>query len=613
MESATTLCGVSFRKNPRDGQRKAIKAAAEPARSSLNIQLPTGYGKTFVANAIYAVLRASGRVNRMLVIFPTEAQHEQYVAGAGSDLRDVSLPSHRVADMRFMSTARLLKAHRSDTHSIYATTVQSLIQPGGFSTVSELLEVGQWLIVVDEHHHYGLEKTWGQKVTKLNRQFLLAMSATPYRKDNDNAFGAPDITVTYRDAVAEGAVKPLRGHAYHYRLDLIDGRGEIQSVTPAELIDSAGGDSPELLRRITRDMRISPKYISPLVAEPLQRLLRQRLTKDPYLQAILGCMWVDHAKQVCTQVQAMFPELRVDWVGTGPDGRPDNKDVLSKFCPPKDPLTGLRPDPELDVLVHVGVAGEGLDTVLVSEIIHLNAATLSNQNNQENGRAARVLPNGKGPIIGNINFDSTSGYVNYTGKAIMGAMDMDPPRDDDDEESDDKIQDPLDDGDYDPLPEEPVLRLYDIELDHIDSGHPDVQPVKDMLTNPTSPFVQYPREALLDPSHQVHSDAVAFYKNMRKREAEQHDLRGQETLMRKHVSEALAALAGLVLKKQRSGGVTIEKSAPGDIKTRINKRKAKALGRVDDADGVSGLKAHYHWLRELEQEILDRGLPSWLK
>lgn len=606
MESSTFVSGVPFRKKPRIGQAKAIEAASNPDIRTLNVQLPTGYGKTLVANGVFAVLRNQGRVNRMLIIFPTEAQHEQYVQSAPADLRDVGLDGIKVADMRYLSASRIINAHRKDSASIFAITIQTLITTAGMDIVTHLMETGRWQVTVDEHHHYGDEAVWGQAVKRLNYQFLLAMSATPHRKDRDNAFGAPHVEVPYREAVKESppAVKPLRGHAYHYRIDLIDSHGDIVSVTPAELVAEAGGASEQAIKKITRDMRLSPKYISPLVSEPLQRMLRDRLEFHPYLQAIIGCMWVDHAKMVCTQVRAMFPELRVDWVGTGPDGRQDNKEVLERFCPPKDPLTGKRADPQLDVLVHVGMAGEGLDTVLVSEVVHLNAASMNNQNNQENGRAARYLPG----VVGNINFDSTTGFADYVGPAIMDAMDMMSPSPDDDGEPANKGE-----GDYRELPAEPPIHIHDIELDHIDSGHPDVRIVKDMLTDPSSPFRLYDRSSLNDPHHPVHDDALVFYRNIRRREAEQHDTRAQEVMMRKAVDEAVGTVAGLVIKHHKQNGVSIERTMAGDLRRRISGRKRHDLGKIDDAEGLNDLRAHYQWVVNLEQTILKEGLPPWLQ
>jgi len=171
---------------------------------------------------------------------------------------------------------------------------------------------------------------------------------------------------------------------------------------------------------IERKMRWSPKYVSPLVSIPIERMLRDRIATGYKLQAIIGAMCVSHARLVCEQVKAIFPELSIDWVGTGDNGRSDeeNKKVLEIFCPKKDEEGRRRPG--LDILVHVGMAGEGLDSIYVSEVVHLNRASINNSNNQENSRAARYLDG----VMGNINFDSCSEYAvkEYVGDAIMDAL-----------------------------------------------------------------------------------------------------------------------------------------------------------------------------------------------
>ena len=65
------------------------------------------------------------------------------------------------------------------------------------------------------------KKCWGRAVLGLNRAFLLAMSATPTRPDDDSAFGIPDVSVKYREAVEEGVIKPLSAHAYSYRIETV--------------------------------------------------------------------------------------------------------------------------------------------------------------------------------------------------------------------------------------------------------------------------------------------------------------------------------------------------------------------------------------------------------
>ena len=83
------------------------------------------------------------------------------------------------------------------------------------------------------------------------------MSATPYRPTEDSAFGRPLIEISYREAVEERAIKPLRGQAYDYLIDAVLENGDIRSFTTAELIKVAGGDGPEQIEkmRIKRKMR----------------------------------------------------------------------------------------------------------------------------------------------------------------------------------------------------------------------------------------------------------------------------------------------------------------------------------------------------------------------
>ncbi|MFN9370650.1 MAG: DEAD/DEAH box helicase, partial [Planctomycetaceae bacterium] len=495
MELASVMQKLSFRKNPRDGQKAVLEAVCRGG-TSLNVQLPTGYGKTFTACAAYSRLRHQGRVNRLLYITPTTAQHEQFLSGGHEDLRDAGVPApHKIVDVSFFKTVAI-KQHRTNEAQVFAINVQALITKDGMDRVNSLMQQGQWMVVVDEYHHYGLDAMWGKSVLALNSAYRLAMSATPGRKDDDSAFGKPDVIVTYKDAVKEGAVKPLCGHSYTYRVDALTEDGEVVSYTTDELKEEFGeGDQMER-KRIERKMRWSPRYISPLVSMPIERMIAQRMQTGYQLQAIVGAMCVSHAQMVCDQVRAMFPELCVEWVGTGMDGRTpeENKQVLQRFCPPKDrdgrrfPFhdngklwvrIGEKKAEFVDVLVHVGMAGEGLDSVLVSEVIHLNPANINNSNNQENGRGARYLPG----VTGNMNFDSSSEYARrgYTGAAIMDAMDMQDAQPCDECGSLPCVCETREAGERDfDIPEEPLIGVTNMELTRIDSGDPEVQRVQRM-------------------------------------------------------------------------------------------------------------------------------------
>ena len=85
-----------------------------------------------------------------------------------------------------------------------------------------------------------------------------------------------------------------------------------------------------------------------------------------------------HAKYICEVVQDVAPGLRVNWVGSGPDGQPDhvNAAVIEQFVPP------AGTDPQLDVLVQVQKVGEGSDSVMVCEIVDLAFANIDGASNQ---------------------------------------------------------------------------------------------------------------------------------------------------------------------------------------------------------------------------------------
>lgn len=592
-------------RQPRPGQREVLEALVDHP-SKLNIKLPTGYGKTFTAVASYSVLRSLGEVNRLLVIFPSDAQLVQFEESIPSDWQMFAIDGPAsVCDVRFFGY-KAIEKHQKNQCEIYAITVQSLIGSRGMDNISALLQKGRWMVVVDEYHHYGIDKPFSKAVTALNYEFLLCMSATPHRPGDDSAFGNPDIEILYRNAVEQKAVKPLRGHSYHYKIDAINGGNEVISFTTEELIAEAGGDSPDAIKKllIDRKLRWSPKYISPLITNPIERMLVERIKTGYRLQVIIGAMCVSHAELVCEQVSSTFPDLVIDWVGTGEDGRtPEkNREIISSFAPRK------GEDPRIDVLVHVGMAGEGLDTVLVSEVVHLNAATVNNTNNQENGRSARYLEN----VTGHINFDACSGFARkgYVGSSIMDAMDCLPP-------SEDVCgrcgQDPCEcekssGEEWWDLPEEPVIKIVEVECTSIDSGDMTVKKMADWFVGNVSGFDKHD---LSDPGSDIWTHAINGVRMMREQEAMIHNEKSTIKQWEESVNNALSVVTGNVIKLFKKCGTRVDRTLSGDIKKRINGRKKRDIGPKEKS--IESCQLHYNWLKRLEVDLKEtQEVPSWL-
>lgn len=609
MESPIVVCGVPFRQKPRNGQVRVFEAL-DSDRRLLNVQLPTGYGKTFTAAGCFSILRHRGLVNALLWIVPSNAQLAQLEQDGP---REFELTGTRgplqVDDVSFFGAACLRRYLRNE-RQVFAITIQSLIESRGMNNVGELMSKGRWMVVVDEQHHHGDEKAWGKAALSLPAQFVLAMSATPFRSTVDNAFGTPHVQVTYRQAFEEGAVKPLTGHAYHYRLDAVTPEGEIVSYTTADLVAAVGSDSAESIEKfkLERKMRWSPKYVSPLITTPIGRMFHDRLVTNRKLQAIVRAMCVSHAQIVCDQIRTWVPGIEVDWVGTGPDGRDDktNREIIARFCPQKNER-GER-EAKLDVLVCVGMAGEGLDAVNVSEIIHLHRASKNNTNDQVNGRASRYLADAHGNAVeGNINFDACSDYARFTGDRIMDAMDGD---EIDESVSPEPRRAHEDDGKWPIAPQEPPIEIADLTLEFIDSGNLEKTGEALMTIAPGVFSRAEIQEAIARREGPVLDLLVNAYRGIHEVGNKQFNEKAVVSQWKEHVNNLLRDVTRRVIALTHKSGIAKNESLAGDIKHLINARKFKALGPV--TNDLQGLKAHYEFLRNLDAEIVERGVPQWL-
>jgi hypothetical protein len=596
---------MSSIKVPRPGQAAAIEAAASKKRTQLNAQLPTGYGKTFTATSIYAKLQDQGRVNRLLYLVPSDAQLAQFVQEGKGDLLDAGVEgSHFVCDIAYSGSAIALRQHRMNTHQVFACTIQALTAGRVGAIVKELMQTGLWMVCVDEYHHYGLDCLWGKTVLSLPRQFLLAMSATPYRPGDDSAFGAPDIKVSYREAVQEGAVKPLLCHSYDYRIDALEDNGEVSSYTISTIVDKAGSDSTGNVEKIFREMRWSPKYVSPLVEAPIERMMLHRIeTGHHKLQVLVGTMCCLHAeivyKQIKDHIDSMYTgQLTVDWVGTGPHGRSDgeNRAIIRKFCPDKVDGKRRAEDIELDILVHVGMAGEGLDTVFVSDVVHLNKASLNNGNRQENGRAARFLPG----VTGVIHVDSSSDFHDFVGANIELSFDYNNTQEAEDD-GEEVVQHNPRTG-LQPLPDEPAPRIQDMECIHI------IKSEVEMMAKAMIQIGNWSEDLLLDSAFIEKAEDV--YKQMKRKELEVGNDRSVVAQWKENVGATLGVVTRNALQAMYGQKGRLPSSMAGEIKRKINTRKKRELGGVDQ--DVALLRQHYQWLNTLNQSLINGEVPSWL-
>lgn len=611
MESSGTVPSLSLHKDLRPKQVELIRLFERRTRGVA--KLPTGYGKTVAAAGSYAALRYRGECNRMLFIVPRRNQAKQASDGLADDLLrffGISTKSIIVSEHQIQA----LRLHRNGEAEVFIATIQALITGESFKTITEMMETGRWFVVADEHHHYSEVRNgkdrdaprkdgiWAEKLFQLNANALLAMSATSKRFDGKDRFGDPDVAETYINAAEQNYVKKLSLHAYEFHVETVTVDGKVYTYSTDEFTAAVGSDNPADLDAFmaSRQMHWSPKYIAPLITFPLDRLIDNRLLGIKS-QMLVQAMSVAHAKHVCQQIKLLVPgSMEVDWVGTGPNGRSDaeNDAIVERFCPPKDKTTGRRKW-ILDILVNVGMAGEGLDSTDVTEISFLSTASLSISTLQIIGRGARVMQVAEGsekPRC-HINVDSSSPLAEYIGPRVMELFD------DEVAVPSGKTRDPGE-PEYQPSPEQMNVMVVDVRLKDIRSEpmfkavledvkhrHPDVE--EEIIAR----HVEEGIDRYLSRSGSSESSII-------EQKREQVDL-------------LVTKIVGLIIRRLRGVGASIDKALIGKLKTKINSQKKRIFGAIENSASEE-LDRQYQWLREeVEIPILRghnlEGLPLWLR
>lgn len=419
---------------PRKGQQDLIKYLPQiKSKDVLSVQWPTGYGKSIGFALAWKHCFEAGIANRFLIVVANDTQRQQILNDFAGDCVLVGAPCNG-GIWSFQRSAGDLREAKNGQVKIFVCTVQQLdasMRAGGVNTLKDLMLVAgtKWFVGFDEFHHYGEAMAWGNsaKLTMENASFCLAMSATPYRRGADTVFPQPELTISYQEAVGSKCVKPVVCHSYEYSVAVIEAGEEIANYTTTELHRISGGELDQWEER--KNIRYSPQYLHPLIIYPLSRLRQMRGQTGKRLQMLVRAMSCRHAKMICEQIRQFADGLNVDWIGTGSAGRDDreNRNVLNKFCPPKN-SNGERPEPLIDILVQVSMAGEGFDSINVSEIVDLfpvSAKAISGKATQDKqffGRGARII-NGAEDMFLSVNVPSDHPLHAWAGRSLERWMD----------------------------------------------------------------------------------------------------------------------------------------------------------------------------------------------
>jgi superfamily II DNA or RNA helicase len=183
-------------------------------RDFLAVATP-GAGKTTFGLRIATELLTDRTVDQITVVAPTEHLKHQWAAAAAR--AGIAL------DSRFSNTTGQTS---SDFHGVVVTYAQVAAHPARHRVRTENRRT---LVILDEIHHGGDAKSWGDAIREAfsDATRRLALTGTPFRSDDSpipfityepeaggGARSVADYVYGYSDALADGVVRPVVFLAY---------------------------------------------------------------------------------------------------------------------------------------------------------------------------------------------------------------------------------------------------------------------------------------------------------------------------------------------------------------------------------------------------------------
>lgn len=391
----------------RDGQRTFLERWAEALRAgernALGVFVP-GYGKTITALASYAVARALGVADRLVVFVPRGNLRDQY-----ADADELAQVFHWLGapPVSFCSADSDRVFLKNLDTEVVVTTYQYASGERGNEALVEYCRRAKALFVFDEVHHLADDGTWAKAIEKFPHAASVALSGTPMRSDNKSLFGVPVTTdaegfeyyealheVGMREAHAEGGIlKRVDAHVVDYAVRMVrTDTGEEVEVSLAALRDDpeASRDVDAYLAR--RKLRFHEVYLDTLLRPAFERfaekrgaLARQMARSGSFSgyrdhQMLVIGMSNAHAAAILDFVRRQFPDVRSARIGQDvPAG--ERQELLDAY------RRG-----EIDVMVQVDMIGEGTDIKPISVLVKADLVRAVGKTMQQVFRGMRYVP-----------------------------------------------------------------------------------------------------------------------------------------------------------------------------------------------------------------------------
>ena len=587
----------------RDGQRRLYETIRDnPHKSQYLIQLPTGYGKSWCACIAYATMRDQGRVNRLLLVVPTDQQRRQYVEGLVEDLRILGIPCSGI-EQCVNGDTWILKQSYQNKSEIFVAGVQSIAADPGY--YADLMSKCRWLVVADEYHHYGQQNTWGQALLSLPSEVVLGMSATPMRGDSKpTIFGKADfdVLVSLEEAFREGAIRNIKTRISNYTITWQTSNSGPQDGLMTELTSEACGDLSEY--EIKRNVRYLDKYVSSIFWHVLDAWQEYEDSHPGQNQILVFAMTCRHAQSVASIINEItaptYGQPFADWIGVGDvdeGNRTDkeNQQILDAFQ-----------DNKLKCLVQVNKAGEGFNNKRCSIGLMLDLIGDTPMKRQHIGRFMRVNPQvGKPnpPALIFVSEDSPClGILEQMGEVVAEIKD---------ESSENEKQGAG-------MGEMRQLRIPDVVImdaqwsaERIAWPLGSKEETVDLFIK-QDPVISVAIQEGRVTREEIDSRVMEFFASKSKAEFKPMTSAQRRDEVRKQVEINARRVVGFVIRRNY-GNKTVPKTVMSDLNRAIHVRWKKVVGGSKHAEMTEeDFYAKNKWLQRLAEEIQENGVPTWL-
>jgi superfamily II DNA or RNA helicase len=247
-----------------------------------------GSGKTTFALAAVRVLLGRHPERRVVIVAPTHHLKLQWAEAAAS--LDLHLETAWSA-----SELRL----PADVHGLVTTYQQVALRADALTGIAR-----DAIVVLDEVHHAGDERAWGQAVRVACRgaAVRLCLSGTPFRSDtraipfvryDDDGMARPDVEYGYADALRDGGVvRPVRFPRIDGEMEWIASDGTPAEASFADQLDAVGQ-----AQRLRTALSVDGDWVADVLARAHDTLRDIRRT-DPQAAGMVIAIDQEHARDI---------------------------------------------------------------------------------------------------------------------------------------------------------------------------------------------------------------------------------------------------------------------------------------------------------------------------